>query len=584
MFRERVHRLTVYTLFEGTSLETALDARIAQFSADDRRYVALQGVAEVDVKRHIDAVRTASVKVAGAVEPLINEKLEVLESTRAFVDKLGDKKDVNCPACGQPVPVEAFQEHVKAERERLQETIGIFEKRKAAIGTLCDAVGSLKANFGKPDLKAWRDQLAEGALADNFAHLDGMNPEALRASCDEQDLSAIEGELPPLIAAAALDSKDAPPDVQALSTAKGKAEAGTAVILAKDQAGAAARAEALVAFMNSLEQGVREEIRLRSKKVIDEISADILAMWVILHPGEAIEDVRLYLPPDADKAIDILLKFHGVEQDSPRLTLSEGYRNSLGLCIFLAMAKRETDKDRPLFLDDVVVSLDRNHRGMILELLEKEFSGRQVVILTHDREWYTEMRHQLDGNNSWVFKTLLPYETPDIGIRWSHKTTTFDDARAQVKERPDSAGTDARKIMDVELGIIAERLQIRLPYLRSDKNDKRVAHDFLERLIADGKKCFQKKRGSGYEAHTDAIDAWAEADRLLVSWANRASHTFDLVPPEAVKLLDACEKAIEFFKCSSCPNSPKAVWFADAEGSEWVQCHCGNIRWRYGKG
>lgn len=54
------------------------------------------------------------------------------------------------------------------------------------------------------------------------------------------------------------------------------------------------------------------------------------------------------------------------------------------------MAKREADKDRPLILDDVVVSFDRSHRGMIVQLLEKEFSGRQVVIMTHDREWYAE--------------------------------------------------------------------------------------------------------------------------------------------------------------------------------------------------
>jgi hypothetical protein len=32
------------------------------------------------------------------------------------------------------------------------------------------------------------------------------------------------------------------------------------------------------------------------------------------------------------------------------LTLSEGYRNGLGLCIFLALAKRETAKSNPLFL------------------------------------------------------------------------------------------------------------------------------------------------------------------------------------------------------------------------------------------
>jgi len=244
------------------------------------------------------------------------------------------------------------------------------------------------------------------------------------------------------------------------------------------------------------------------------------------------------------------------------------------------MAKREASRDRPLFLDDVVVSLDRIHRGMIQELLEKEFSGRQVVVLTHDREWYTELRQQLDAK-CWGFKVLLPWETPVIGIRWSHRTTTFGDAYAQVKDRPDSAGNDARKIMDVELSFIAERLRIRMPYLRGEKNDRRMAHDFLERVVSDGKKCFQVKAETDYVAHTTAIAACEEADGLLVSWANRGSHTFDLTRSEATKLIDACEKALEFFKCSSCG---KGVFFADAQNSEWVQSQCGQIHWRYGKG
>jgi hypothetical protein len=217
---------------------------------------------------------------------------------------------------------------------------------------------------------------------------------------------------------------------------------------------------------------------------------------------------------------------------------------------------------------------------MILELLENEFQRRQVVILTHDREWYTELRQQLDENR-WSFKALLPYETPDIGIRWSHKTTNFDDARAQLTERPDSAGNDARKIMDVELALIAERFQIRFPFLRADKNDRRSAHDFLERLVADGEKCFQRRVDQDYVAYAGAIEAFDQAHRLLVSWANRASHTFDIVRPEATKLIDVCERALEFFKCSSCR---KAAWFADAGGSEWIQCQCGGLRWRYGKG
>jgi recombinational DNA repair ATPase RecF len=560
-------------------MRTAIEKRIAESSADQRRHVALCDAADLDLGGHVDAVRADSVKLSGVAEPLIAETLEVLQSTNTYVERLGDAEEVKCPACGRSIQVSVFQVHVKAERQRLSEVIATFDTRKAAIGTLCDSVKSLRASLGKPDVKSWREELGKGSFGDNFARLDGINVEHLRASCGEQDLKAIEDRLIPLVQAAQCASKDAPPDAKLLSTDRQTVEAGEAVIAATQQATAAKRTEALVSFIQSLEQGMREEIRLRSETVIDDISADIQAMWAILHPGEAIENVRLYLPKGADKAIDIGLKFHGVDQDSPRLTLSEGYRNSLGLCIFLAMAKREADKDRPLFLDDVVVSLDRNHRGMIAELLQKEFSGRQVVILTHDREWYTELRHQLD-EKSWVCEALLPYETPSLGIRWSHKTTTFDDARAHLKDRPDSAGNDARKIMDVELGCAAERLRIRLPYLRADKNDRRTAHEFLERLVADGRSCFQRNPDTGHKVHQEALDAFADADRLLVSWGNRASHTFDIVRPEAAKLVDVCEKALEFLKCSSCR---KPVWFANAAGADWVQCQCGQIRWRYGK-
>ena len=134
--------------------------------------------------------------------------------------------------------------------------------------------------------------------------------------------------------------------------------------------------------------------------------------------------------------------------------------------------------------------------------------------------------------------------------------------------------------MDAELTFIAERLQIRLPYLRGDKNDKRMAHDFLERFIGDAK-CFQKKVGDNYQTYTDAIDTFKEADRLLISWANRASHTFDLSRPEASKLIEVAPNALECFKCSL---AGKDVWFANAESSELVQCQCSQIRWRYGKG
>jgi hypothetical protein len=340
-------------------LKTAIETRISASSTEQRRHVALQDAAALNLKGQVDTVRAANAKFATLVELLIMEKVEVLQTTGTFVDGLGDQEEVECPACGRFIFVDKFKEHLKAERERLHEIIENFNARKAAIATLCDTVKSLKSILGKADLKSWRDERAKESLADNFAYLDSINTATLRISSGGGDLKAIEDKLLPLIDAAASASKDVPPDAQQLSASKQRAEACIDVIASREQAAAAKRVEALVFFVRSLEQGIREEIRLRSKEVIDEISTDVQAMWAILYPGKTIEDIHFYLPKDADKAIDIGLKFHGMVQESPRLTLSEGYRNGLGLCIFLAMAKRETDKDRPLFLDDVVISLDR---------------------------------------------------------------------------------------------------------------------------------------------------------------------------------------------------------------------------------
>ncbi len=561
------------------NLKAAIDARISASTAEQRLYVTLQDVAALGLKSHVDAVRATSVSLADAIEPLIAEKLEVLLATGTFAQRLGDQGEVECPACGRLIPVHTFKEHVESEEKRLHLIIGSFNCRKSAILALSDAVKMLQSLLGRADVKLWRNEHAAGTLADNLSYLDGIDIAALRLSCGEDALGSIEAMLLPLLDVASSACKDAPPDAKQLSEDRRLADAGEAVFASLEKAAEAARAESLLSTVKSLEQGIRDEIRLRAESVIGEISDDIRSMWDILNPDKAIQDIRLYLPKDVDKAIDVGLKFHTIEQESPRLTLSEGYRNALGLCIFLAMAKREADRDRPVFLDDVVISFDRNHRGMVAELLQKQFDKRQVVVLTHDREWYTELRQILEGE-AWIFKALLPYETPELGIRWSDKSSTFADARSQLKERPDAAGNDARKIMDVELSLISQRLRLELPFLRGDKNDSRLAHEFLERLIADGKKCFKVKTCDAFTCHTTALDSLVLADRLLLAWANRASHTFDLVHPEAVHLIDVCEKALESFRCSSCG---KRVWFAEAEGAEWVQCQCGQIRWQYGK-
>jgi len=560
-------------------LEIALVKRIADLTEEDQRYVALQTLANLDLTVSVKAVRDANAKLSGSVEPLIAEKLEVLQAAGSFTGKLTAEQKIDCPACGRLILAEDFKAHVKAEHDRLEEIIAVYEDRRTAIGKLIDDVKTVKSTLAKAQLEKWPDDLKAGALRSHIEWIDATNPEALRQALQEEDLQSIEKQCSPLVKTAAEASQTAPPDIKDLSAHAGLVEAARTVFEARELAAEISRIEGLIAFIAAAEGGIRDEIRARAETVIKDISDDISDMWKVLHPGAPIENVHLYMPED-DKAIDIALRFHGKDQNSPRLTLSEGYRNSLGLCIFLAMAKRESGSDRPLFLDDVVVSFDRNHRGMIVDLLAQQFSDRQVIVFTHDRDWFSDLRRQLD-EKVWGFRILRTYETPLVGIRWADKSSTFDEARIYLNDRPDFAGNDARKIMDIELGVVAQRLKLRLPYLRGDNNDKRMWSEFLERVMVDGKDCLQKKTGKDFVRHTAGLERLDRAGRLLVSWGNRSSHSPDVVRPEAEKLIDACEQALDVFKCSDCS---KQIWYADTGNSESVQCQCGEMRWRYGRG
>lgn len=560
-------------------LETALAEKVRVSSAEQRRHLALQTVGQVALAANVKDVRGATLELAASVEPLVAEKLEVLGAAQGFARGILSDGDIKCPACGRSIPASSFVKHVEREKARLGEVATIFDRRIAQISTLCQSMATIKAEVAKPELKAWGEEAANVSLGEALEYLETLDIEVVRRKCDEEALRAIERHLLPLIDAAEAAAATAPAEIHELASAKAIVEFSLDFLRVRGAVATASRAAALIAFLGTLEEGVRQEIRSQSKAVIDDISADMQGMWGILHPGSQIQDVKLYYPDDVDKAIDVQLTFYGVLQPSPRLTLSEGYRNSLGLCIFLAMAKREASTDRPLVLDDVVVSLDRNHRGMIRELLEKEFSERQVILLTHDREWYTELRQQLD-DGKWLFKTLWPYDLPQTGIRWSSRNSTFDDARALLESAPDAAGNTARKIMDIELALLAERLRSRMPYLHGYKNDHRTGHDFIARLIADAPSCFKKMGEKAHEPYAEGVEALKAAEKLLVSWGNKASHTFDVVKKEAEKLITTCEEALGFFFCGDCK---KSVYRLDDTSGEFVQCQCGKLRWRYGK-
>lgn len=550
-------------------VEVSLGRRLKDADALQRLQIAIGDLAKSDIRAAIARTRTAAEALAKEAANVVAGQLDVLRAMQRF---LSDPKSVagECPACGSRLSQELMREHVTKEMARLEGALLKQNEWEAARrGAVRSAQRVVELCTGK-EVQEWATSHSDARL---HAFISAAAAVEVGSEPSEATLNAWSKTLGEAITAVTSVAAFHPPPANELANAQVRVVAIKRALAAEAAVANSAVGAALSDFLQQMEAGIRQQIHDKSRKVVSDISTDVQRMWGILHPGDPIADIRLYIPDDADKAVDIALQFHGKALESPRLTLSEGYRNSLGLCVFLAMAARDKSK-RPIVLDDVIVSLDRAHRGFVVKLLQTEFPDRQVLLFTHDRDWFAELRLRLDQQH-WQFRSLIPYGEPRDGIRWSARIGNFDDAKKYLDTRPDIAANEARKVMDMELSLHVEALELRLRYARGDKNDRRMATEFLERLIGDGKKHFQVRDGAAYGKNDNAVSAFEAAAKLLVSWGNRGSHTEDVVKGEAEELMQVCQAAIDALRCSGCGQFVHAN-----SGNGGHQCQCGALRWR----
>ena len=92
-------------------------------------------------------------------------------------------------------------------------------------------------------------------------------------------------------------------------------------------------------------------------------------------------------------ALDFEVDFYGRGVHPPHALHSEGHQDSMGLCLYLALAERLTGGLLNLvILDDVVMSVDADHRRQLCHLFVSAFPDRQFLITTHDKTWSTQLK------------------------------------------------------------------------------------------------------------------------------------------------------------------------------------------------
>ena len=123
-----------------------------------------------------------------------------------------------------------------------------------------------------------------------------------------------------------------------------------------------------------------------ANRTLDSISGDFADLYSTIHPNEDLENIRLYLNPDKKGSAILDGSLLGKEEVSPVACLSESHLDTLGLCLFLALEKKENSENTILYLDDAIASVDEVHLERLYQLIvDQSVHFKHVILTTHYR-------------------------------------------------------------------------------------------------------------------------------------------------------------------------------------------------------
>lgn len=118
----------------------------------------------------------------------------------------------------------------------------------------------------------------------------------------------------------------------------------------------------------------------------------------------------------------------------PQAYFSDSHLDTLGLCIFLAMAEKENPEDTILVLDDVLGSVDEPHVDRVIEMLYQQAQHfRHCLIMTHYGPWSHKLRWGWLKDNQCHFLELRKWSSDD-GLSLSTSVPETDRLRALLAD------------------------------------------------------------------------------------------------------------------------------------------------------
>lgn len=502
--------------------------------------------------------------------------------------------EASCPLCDVPwESVEALASHLRDKLARCQAAADLEKRIKSASAAVVDqlrAVTDMAARVQRwaescghaefqHQLELWSRNLAElcgaiGTPEEALELLPRVSGDILRAPAEvTSGLTAIHGTLeaiPDQMAAMAAHTFLAVAQERwgrlSLASRAARASAATrrVAVLVYDTYGAVADAA-----LSDLYANIQDDFGSYYRQINSDDESSFTAQ----------------LLPSQGK-LDLTVDFHGYGQHPPAAYHSEGHQDGMGVCLYLALMNRTLGPDfRLAVLDDVVMSVDQDHRRQFCELLKSEFPGVQFIITTHDEVWARQMRSSgLIAQKSqaqfrgWSVDDGPVYE-PDCDI-WSRI-----DADLASNDVP-GAAHKLRRHLEFAMGELAASLRARVCYKADHSYDLGELQSAVSQRHGDllGKALKSARAWENDEARQQVESLQAQRTKALSeqtneNWAiNKLVHYNDWASMTANDFRPVIDASREFLALFTCANEDCTGWiYAEGQGASagTLRCKCG---------
>lgn len=532
--------------------------------------------AKGEYHKTVTAYEVAKAKYKEDVDALI----EVLTQAQDYLQR--NAGTVTCPVCEQPiVPVTltarirerlaAMNEQISA-RQRMQKAKHNYETKGTIVGSkqkdFRNAVISLKAKVESsmlPLITSLRlDYSVFTKLVDS------------KIDIDEQSLNQAKT----LYSAISAINNKLTAEKQSLSDIKGKQKAlQTHLDTINSNTKTAKNLESLVIILAQILEIVDQQRKKYVDELLQNIAGEVERLYTSVHPSEGIGKIHWYLNPQFQGSLEFDGQFQGVTDVPPPAYYSESHLDTLGVCVFLALAKCKKDDNTVVVLDDVVTSVDQVHMERFFRMLNDEAENfNQLIIGTHYRPWRDKYRYY-SGAGSKVQLIELQHWSLRKGIRHTKTKFSIEELQEAIFATPFDRQVVASKagiLLEGVLDRLGRQFQCKLPL----KNDP----DFtLSEYTGGFSSALKRLLRVERKKSDDSIESIEIGNKLELStdqtWVRNQVGCHFSVGGMTISDHDVEEfgrRVVDFTSiivCETCGEYPNR----NKSGSYW-ECKCGSTR------